>query len=98
MWLENLFRKWQPSQVFLPGESQRRGSLVGCCLWGRTESDMTEATLQQQKIYLRKSTNSTSSHGIILRSEIILIILKKCSSIVRKEKKKVSYALIILSL
>ena len=20
------------------------GSLVGCCLWGRTESDMTEAT------------------------------------------------------
>ena len=30
--------------VFLPGESQGRGSLVGCCLWGRTESDMTEAT------------------------------------------------------
>ena len=21
-----------------------RGSLVGCCIWGRTESDMTEAT------------------------------------------------------
>ena len=30
--------------VFLPGESQGRGSLVGCCLWGRTESDMTEVT------------------------------------------------------
>ena len=30
--------------VFLPGESQGRGSLVGCRLWGRTESDMTEAT------------------------------------------------------
>ena len=30
--------------VFLPGESQRRGSLVGCRLWGRTESDTTEAT------------------------------------------------------
>ena len=29
---------------FLPGESQGRGSLVGCRLWGRTESDMTEAT------------------------------------------------------
>ena len=28
----------------LPGESQGRGSLVGCCLWGRTESDMTEVT------------------------------------------------------
>ena len=34
--------------VFLPGESQGRGSLVGCCLWGRTESDMTEMTQQQQ--------------------------------------------------
>ena len=37
-------RKWQPTPVFLPGESQGRGSLVGCCLWGLTESDMTEAT------------------------------------------------------
>ena len=36
-------RKWQPTPVFLPGESQGRGSLVGCCLWGRTESDRTEA-------------------------------------------------------
>ena len=30
-------RKWQPTPVFLPGESQGRGSLVGCRLWGRTE-------------------------------------------------------------
>ena len=37
-------RKWQPTPVFLPGESQGRGSLVGCCLWGRTESDTTETT------------------------------------------------------
>ena len=28
--------KWQPTPVFLPGESQGRGSLVGCRLWGRT--------------------------------------------------------------
>ena len=42
-------RKWQPTPVFLPGESQRRGSLVGCRLWGRTELDMTEATYQQQQ-------------------------------------------------
>ena len=28
----------------LPGESQGRGSLVGCCLWGHTESDTTEVT------------------------------------------------------
>ena len=37
-------RKWQPTPVFLPGESQGQGSLVGCHLWGRTESDMTEVT------------------------------------------------------
>ena len=37
-------RKWQPTPVFLPGDSQGRGSLVGCRLWGRTESDMTEVT------------------------------------------------------
>ena len=29
-------RKWQPTPVFLLGESQGRGSLVGCRLWGRT--------------------------------------------------------------
>ena len=37
-------RKWQPTPAFLPGESQGRVSLVGCRLWGRTESGMTEAT------------------------------------------------------
>ena len=42
-------RKWQPTPVFLPGESQGQGSLVGCRLWGHTELDMTEATLQQQQ-------------------------------------------------
>ena len=35
-------RQWQPTPVFLPGESQGRASLVGCRLWGRTESDTTE--------------------------------------------------------
>ena len=35
-------RKWQPTPVFLPGESQGQRSLVGCCLWGHTESDTTE--------------------------------------------------------
>ena len=35
---------WQPTPVFFPGESQGWGSLVGCHLWGLTESDTTEAT------------------------------------------------------
>ena len=37
-------RKWQPTPVFLPGESQGRRSLVGCHLCSRTESDTTDAT------------------------------------------------------
>ena len=41
-------RKWQPTPAFLPGESQGRGSLVGCRLWGHTELDTTEVTQQQQ--------------------------------------------------
>ena len=35
-------RTWQPTPVFLPGESQGLGSLVGCRLRGCTESDTTE--------------------------------------------------------
>ena len=34
--------KWQPTPVFLPGESQGRGSLVGCSSWGCWGSDMTD--------------------------------------------------------
>ena len=42
-------RKWQPTPVFLPGESQGRGSLVGCHLWGRTEShDWSDLTATGQ--------------------------------------------------
>ena len=41
---QNPAREVYRPQVSLPGESQGRGSLVGCRLWGRTESDMTEAT------------------------------------------------------
>ena len=40
----NWRRKWQPTPVFLPAESQGRGSLVGCCLWCHIESDTTEVT------------------------------------------------------
>ena len=43
-----LEKEMAPTPVFLPGESQGRGSLVGCSPWGRTELDMTEVTWQQQ--------------------------------------------------
>ena len=55
-------RKWQPTPVFLTGESLGRGSLVGCHLWGRTESDMTEAAVAAAvtKILLSHSVMSDS--------------------------------------
>ena len=45
-------RKWQPTPVFLPGESHGRGSLVGCHLWGRTGSDTTEVTRSSSSMTL----------------------------------------------
>ena len=37
---------WQPTPVFLPGESHGQRSLAGYCPWGRTELDRTEVTTQ----------------------------------------------------
>ena len=55
-------RKWQPTPVFLPGESQGWGSLVGCRLWGRTESNRTEATQQQQQAVSQFMTCHLEQH------------------------------------
>ena len=57
-------RKWQPTPVFLPGESQGQGSLVGCLLWGRTESDTTEV----------KCSNSSSN--VILWASLVAQLVK----------------------
>ena len=35
-------RAWQPTPVFLPGESRGQRSLVGYSPWGHTELDTTE--------------------------------------------------------
>ena len=51
-------RQWQPTPVFLPGESQGWGSLAGCHLWGRTESDTTEAMQQQQQHKIKNKNGS----------------------------------------
>ena len=47
MWVRSLGRipwrrAWQPTPIFLPGESQGQRNLVGCSPWGREESDTTE--------------------------------------------------------
>ena len=47
-----LEKEMATTPVFLPGESQVRGSLVGCHLWGRTESDTTKVTAAAAELYL----------------------------------------------
>ena len=62
-------RKWQPTPVFLPGESHGRRSLVG------TESDTTEAT-QQQSItcemlgWMKHKLESSLSREILITSDM----------------------------
>ena len=85
-------RKWQPTPVLLPGESQGRGSLVGCRLWGRTESDTTEATEQQQRSLDRsglvderiKVTSSSQTLGSRLKLEIALTLTVSWWPLVRQ--------------
>ena len=54
-------RKWQHTPVFLPGESQGWGSLVGCHLWGHTKSEMMKGQQQQQRENLRMSIIANTS-------------------------------------
>ena len=74
-------RKWQPTPVFLPGGSEGQRSQVGFCLWGRTESDTTDAT-QQQQIF----TN-------ILLGSSITKILNTCHSTWEMRLKKWNWSL-----
>ena len=47
-------RQWHPTPVRLPGKSHGQRSLVGCSLWGREESDMTERLNNNNNIQVKK--------------------------------------------
>ena len=75
-------RKWQPTPVFLPGESQGLGSLVGCCLSGRTASDTTEATQQQQQQQCVHFSHNLPIHPTSrLYVQVYMSVLYVCISI-----------------
>ena len=55
-------RKWQPTPVFLPRESQGRGSLVGCRLW-----------VTQDRTWLKQlSSSSSSSSGSPTQEDLFI--------------------------
>ena len=51
-------KAWQPTPVFLPGESHGQRSLEGYNPWGRKESDMTERLSTHSLIDSPKSVNN----------------------------------------
>ena len=81
-------RKWQPTPVFLPGDSQGRGSLVGCRLWGCTESDTTDATEQQQQQQQQQQEEVFCYGNLGKLTHITLLsyrVMVKCLNIFFKE-------------
>ena len=60
-------RKWQPTPVISPGESQGRGGLVGCRLWGHTESDTMKRLSSSSSI--REGRSLCVYHGPWFREQ-----------------------------
>ena len=60
-------RKWQPTQVFLPGKFHGQRSLVSYSPWGRKESDMTEATNTCNQNHLPKQPQALILQGLGLQ-------------------------------
>ena len=60
-------RKWQPTPVFLPGESQGQRSLVGCHLWGRTEFDTTLAAAAAVSLSMWRKSWEVTLYSITQR-------------------------------
>ena len=95
---------WQPTPVFLPGESHGQQSLAGYSPWGHKESDTTKRLTLSQLNYTRKSPlprkectqilkirTWTSSEAFILSSTLAtweLRTLLKHSTVPTKEAPK----------
>ena len=58
-------RVWQPTPVFLPGESHGQRSLVGCSPWCRKESDTTDVTEHACTLYFHHMLTLTNATGLL---------------------------------
>ena len=75
-------RKWQPTPVFLPGESHGQRGLIGYSLWGRKESDMTKQ-LTHTHIQHYISTSVYLIYSVLCFYILVFVWfvhLKKCNS------------------
>jgi len=70
-------RKWQPTPVFLPGESQGRGSLVGCHLWGRTEATQQQQSSKKPEVgkISVKYVDTNKKHSTLYLPELSFMII-----------------------
>ena len=80
-------RKWQPTPVFLPGETWGWGSLIGCHLWGHAESDMTEGLSSSSKDK-RHSCKVEKRDGVNVRFRILKYMSNKVWTYSNKVIKK----------
>ena len=55
-------REWQPTPIFLPGESLGQRSLAGYSPWGHKESDMTEQPSMRVSMRSRTHTHTHTRH------------------------------------
>ena len=69
-------RQWHPTPVLLPGKSHGQRSLVGGSPWGRTESDTTEVTWQQQQQAL---VHNVTNAGHKASENFYLVSARFCS-------------------
>ena len=55
-------RAWQPTPVFLPGESHGQRSLVGCSPWGLRVGDSGSAHTHTRILAYRVTESDVSEH------------------------------------
>ena len=71
-------RAWQPTPVFVPGESKERRWLAGYSPWGHKESDTTEVTWHwyclRIVILLERDVNISPIYGVLL---VLCVLVKK---------------------
>ena len=78
-------------------ESQGRGSLVGCRLWGCTESDMTEAIQQQQQqVYKYYQHNCSISYNQNISLDGLFKLTQNFLRFMTQLKPKYTYCLVLM--